>query len=105
MDVGTSWALNVNGVPVRAEILLIVGVLSKESSAKALVSHKLAGIHLLTSLTCINIRIYRLQDVCQLRNIVQVRNAAQVWYRLPLIYVNRLAINVESHRGLQTWDL
>ena len=60
MDVGASRALNVNGVPVRAEILLIVGVLSKESSAKALVSHEFAGIYLLTSLTCINIRIYRL---------------------------------------------
>lgn len=92
---------------IRVVVAFIVTVLSKESSAKALTSHELARVSLLTSLTSINVRIYGLQDVSQLRNVVQVRNATQVWHlsRLPLVNVNRLAINVESQRSLQAWDL
>jgi hypothetical protein len=102
VDVGASWALNVDGVAIRTVVTFVIRVLTEESSSKALVPHELAWVNLLAALTSVDVRIYRLQDVGQLINVVQVRDVTQVWGLRLLIYLDRLSVDVESQCSLQT---
>jgi len=106
MDVSASRTLNVDGVAVGIVVTFVIRVLSEEGSSEALVPHELAWVNLLlAALTSVDVRIYGLQDVGELRNVVQVRDVAQVWGLRPLVYLDRLPVDVKSQCSLQTWAL
>lgn len=91
LNAAARWSLNVESVPVRTIDGSIVGVLGEDCPAKAaLAAHILRWItHLLwLATTCSKVWVNRLQDVCQLSDVVHAH-----WLLLDLLV---LLINLDG---------
>lgn len=107
VNAATLWTLNVESMTIRAVVCPIVSVLREESTTKARMAlrrrglpHELRGIYLAwLSATRAKVRLDRVEDVSQLRDVVHAHSLV-LHLVVLLINLNWLTVDVQGQSCL-----